>query len=258
MKKLILFILIVIFSGGILYSSIQIVIWMGDNQETTKQIEDIQNLVVVEEKESDSETIIAEESPHIEEKFINVDFEPLINTNREVAGWIQVKGTNINYPFVQHSDNSYYLKHSFDKSYNSAGWVFLDYRNTMNDLDTNTIIYAHGRVDGTMFGTLKNTLSSEWLSNPENAILKISTPFHNYLFEVFSLYHIKTTSDYLYNNFDSDEEYMAFIEKIKGRSVHNFPVEVTPFDKIVTLSTCYNNTEKMVLHAKLIKKEARY
>ena len=29
-------------------------------------------------------------------------------------------------------------------------------------------------------------------------------------------------------------------------------------DKILTLSTCYNNSEKMVVHAKLVKQEKRY
>ena len=58
-------------------------------------------------------------------RVIGVDFTPLIAINPEVVGWIQVKGTNINYPFVQHSDNSYYLKKSFDRSYNSAGWDYL-------------------------------------------------------------------------------------------------------------------------------------
>lgn len=86
---------------------------------------------------------------------INVDFNELKKFNSNTKGWIQVNGTNINYPFVQAKDNKFYLTHSFDKSYNSAGWVFLDYRNNINELSKNTIIYAHGRLDTTMFGSLK-------------------------------------------------------------------------------------------------------
>ncbi len=85
---------------------------------------------------------------------INVNFNDLKKNNPDVAGWLKVNGTNINYPFVQASDNKYYLIHSFNKSYNAAGWVFLDYRNN-NTNNKNTILYAQGRNDKTMFGSLK-------------------------------------------------------------------------------------------------------
>ena len=49
---------------------------------------------------------------------INVDFEELKNTNPDTLGWIQVNGTNINYPFVQTNNNDYYLNHSYNKKYN--------------------------------------------------------------------------------------------------------------------------------------------
>ena len=41
------------------------------------------------------------------------------------------------------------------------------------------------------------------------------------------------------------------------RSVHNFNTNVASTDYILTLSTCYKTDERVVVHAKLIKKEAR-
>ena len=41
------------------------------------------------------------------------------------------------------------------------------------------------------------------------------------------------------------------------RSSYNFNTNVSENDNVLTLSTCYNNNEKVVLHAKLIKKETR-
>ncbi len=258
LKKGLLLLLVLFGLLGVGYSSYHIVGWMQDNEKTHEQIEKIQEIVEVKEKEDTASTVVVSESPYTEEKFIDVDFDSLYSINSEVAGWIQVKGTNINYPFAQHSDNRYYLKHSFYPGSNSAGWVFLDYRNSLTELSRNTIIYAHGRVDGTMFGTLKDTMSESWLSHPENYVIKVSTPFQNYLFEVFSIYHIPTTSDYLYIDFSSNQSYLNFLQKIQGRSVHSFDTEVGVTDKILTLSTCYNDQEKMVLHAKLIKTEKRY
>ena len=86
---------------------------------------------------------------------IDVNFEELKQKNNETIGWITVNGTKINYPFVQTKDNNFYLTHSLDKKYNKADWVFMDYINNKQDYDKNTILYAHGRSDNTMFETLK-------------------------------------------------------------------------------------------------------
>jgi len=187
---------------------------------------------------------------------INVDFNELKKLNSETVGWIQVNGTNINYPFVQANDNKYYLNHSFDKSSNEAGWVFLDYRNDYIGIDKNSILYAHGRNDNTMFGSLINILTNGWLNNKNNFILKVSTEKENSLWQVFSAYVIPTTSDYLKINFNNNEQFLEFSNMLIERSEYNFNTTVNKFDKILTLSTCYNNTHKTVLHAKLIKKSS--
>ena len=188
---------------------------------------------------------------------INVYFKELKKINNQTKGWIQVNGTNINYPFVQAKDNKYYLTRSFDKSYNDAGWLFLDYRNNINNLEKNTIIYGHSRLDKTMFGTLKNILKSSWVKNPDNYIVKLSTQTHNTLWQVFSVYRIPTTSDYLQIDFETNEEFNNFANMLLKRSDYNFNTKVNENDKILTLSTCADNDKKVVLHAKLIKKEAR-
>ena len=188
---------------------------------------------------------------------IDVDISNLKQTNAQTKGWIKVNGTNINYPFVQAKDNDYYLTHSFDKKYNKAGWVFLDYRNTLEPNDKNTILYAHGRYDNTMFGSLKNILKSNWYKNKNNYIVKLSTETENTLWQVFSVYHIKTTSDYIQTEFYSDEEYQSFLNTLLKRSAYNFNTSLNESDRILTLSTCYNEKERVVMHAKLIKKEIR-
>lgn len=259
MKKSRLIILIIIFCFsliGIIYSSLKIISWYSDNNKTNEQIEKLQQLSKVNEEKDDNNGSMCFSCK--KDDFINVEFSELEMINKDVVGWIKLEGTNINYPFVKTENNKFYLTHSFNKTYNEAGWVFLDYRNDIDDLSINTIIYAHGRVDKTMFGSLKDTLNYGWFNNLDNRLLKISTPYNNYVFEVFSIYHIKTTNDYLKTSFSNVDEYINFIDLIKNRSIHKFNNSVTANDKIITLSTCYNNWEKMVLHAKLIDSEKRY
>lgn len=268
MKKkwlnIILSLIIIILIILLIYSISNIIKWQSDSKNITTEINNIQKSVIVEEIEDtenteiiQSEKEIPKENPYwdyINMNMINVNFTDLKKINSDVRGWIKVNGTNINYPFVQTTNNSYYLNHSFNKSANNAGWVFLDYRNNGTN-NRNTIIYAHGRTDKTMFGSLKNILTSGWLNNNNNYIVKISAENENTLWQVFSIYHIPTTNDYLQTEFQSDESFLKFANILKERSSYNFDTTISKTDNILTLSTCYNNAEKLVLHAKLIKKE---
>ena len=77
------------------------------------------------------------------------------------------------------------------------------------------------------------------------------------MWQVFSVYHLPTTSDYLMTDFGSESDFSEFIKMIYSRSAYNFGTSVSTNDKILTLSTCYANDEKLVVHAKLIKRETR-
>ena len=240
--------------------------WYKDNKNISNQVDNLlekTNITIIPDginTEIINQSNIDEFDPYwdyIKMNLINVDFSELINENKDTVGWIQVNGTNINYPIVQTNNNDYYLTHAFDKSWNDAGWVFMDYRNDNVTFGKNTILYAHSRLDKTMFGSLKNILKSGWLDNKDNYVIKLSTPYENTMWQVFSVYHIPTTSDYLKVTFTNDDEYSEFLNLILNRTAYNFGTSVSTSDKILTLSTCYANDEKLVVHAKLIKREER-
>lgn len=255
-KNLCLLIFFLVMLIVFLFSLIKVIMWIIDNNNTNDIIKKVADTYEINEKSYDNEVIINENEKDIyfdymKLKFIDVDINKLKTFNPDTIGFIKVMGTNINYPFVQTLDNDYYLNRSYDKTYNNAGWIFLDYRNNEFN-DKNTIIYGHGRINGTMFGSLKDTLKSSWQNNKDNYIIKISTEKENSIWQIFSVYKIATTSDYLQTTF-SDNEFESFINLIKGRSSYNFETNVTNEDKVLTLSTCYNDNDKMVVHAKLIK-----
>ena len=97
-----------------------------------------------------------------------INFEELKSQNSDTVFYLKVNNTNISYPVVKYSDNNYYLNHSFDKSKNSAGWLFADYKNKLDGTDKNIVVYGYNRRDGSMFGTLKNILNKEWYDNTDN------------------------------------------------------------------------------------------
>ena len=182
-------------------------------------------------------------------------FEELLKKNTDTVGYLSVNNTKINYPVVQASTNSYYLNRDFNKRKNSMGWIFMDYRNNAKDLDKNTIIYGHNIKQGIMFGTLKYALNSSWYKKESNQVITFNTPTKNMKWRIFSIYRIPATEDYLKTEFESDEEYMEFLNMLKNRSIYNFNVELNERSKILTLSTCFSHTTRHVVHAVLESEE---
>ena len=258
-------VLLIIFIIIIIISSLKIILWLKDNKKTKDTVNEINNIADVTEKKDDENTELVNKEEnttsdywyYIKFPLIDVDLNKLKEKNSDTAGWINVNNTNINYPYVQGKDNNYYLDHSFDKKYNEAGWVFLDYRNDKNLSNKNNILYAHSRLDKTMFGSLSKTLKSNWYNNKDNHIIRLSTETENTMWQIFSVYKIPEETYYITTNFNSDNDYQKFLNTIKERSIHNFSTNLTTEDKILTLSTCYSDTERTVVHAKLIKRSPK-
>lgn len=231
---LILF-LILICSGFKLY------FWYKDKKNNDETTEQLKNNVKLEKIKNDNSN---------NEKYI-VDFKKLKSENNDVVAYIKVNNTNIEYPIVKTSNNNFYLNHSFDKSKNSRGWIFADYKNKFDNTDKNIVIYGHNMRDGSMFGSLKNILNEEWYNNTENMNITFLTENGNYIYKVFSIYKIESEDYYIKTNFKNDADYEKFLNIIKNRSIKNFDVKLNVDDKILTLSTCANNNKyRVVLHAK--------
>lgn len=183
--------------------------------------------------------------------YINVNFKQLKEESNDVVGWIMISNTNINYAVVQSSNNEYYLNHNFNKKSSQAGWVFMDYKNDINSLDSNTTLYAHNRLDGSMFGDLYKLLDDEWYEN--NKYIYFNTESETMTWKIFSAYMINKKNYYSDNVFDSVEEFNKFIDQASSNSVVNLDVNVNMDDKILTLYTCDNsNNNRIIVHAKLI------
>jgi len=109
-----------------------------------------------------------------------------------------------------------------------------------------------------MFGSLTNTLKANWYKNTDNQIIQLSTPKYNTMWQIFSIYKIQAESYYITTDFGSEKSFETFINKMKSRSIYDFKIDVTTKDKLLTLSTCYNdNGIRLVVQAKLVKMQER-
>ncbi len=216
----------------------------NDTEDIININKELKNKIVTLEEEDKVEEIDEE----ITEPTTKTDYSQLTKINSDMVGWITVPGTEIDISVVQTSNNDYYLTHDFNKKWNSMGWAFADYRNSFPSLDGNTIIYGHTYKRTIIFSTLKDVLKKEWLNNKDMQYITFNTLEEDLVWEVFSVYTIKKTNDYLVTSIDDD-----FINMIKERSIKDFNVDVSVDDKIITLSTCYNNSNtRLVVHAKKV------
>ncbi len=273
-KKLIFnkyFILLIICVSSFLFGGITLLNWHNEDTKSTHIMKNIIEKTNIEEQVAFTTTEIPEITGdeygykygedywnYMKTTMISVDFSELKRINPDTKGWIYVNNTNVNYPFVQGGDNSYYLDHSFDGTYNVAGWLFADYKSNFNKFEKNTVIYGHGRVDEVMFGSLDKVLDESWYTNKENQIIKLSTEKKNTLWQIVSIYTIPSESYYLTHTFENDESYQRFLDTMLSRSIYDFQTDLNTSDKLLTLSTCLDfNGNRIVVQAKLIKEQKR-
>lgn len=232
------YIFLLICIGTMIFSGIKICIWFNENNKNSAIIKEIQSSVSIDQNIDSIDKY-------------TIDFENLKSRNSDTIAWFKVNGTNVEYPIVKTNNNNFYMNHSFDKSYNSAGWVFMDYRNLFDGTDKNIIIYAHNRQDGSLFGSLKNILSPDWYNNPDNYTISFISENEKVEYKVFSVYKIEKEDYYITTDFDNDYEFENFLNVLKSRSIKDFGVDVTADDSILTLSTCAETSQhRVVLHAK--------
>lgn len=190
--------------------------------------------------------------------FLEVDFEPLIKRNSDVHAYLKVKGVEgLEYPVMQTMDNEYYLDKDIDRNKSGAGWLFADCRNNLDFMQFNTIIYGHNRIDGLMFGKLKQLLKDEVNSVPDADKIYFNTKTSKMIFEICSVY-VTTYDDWEYYDVDfSEKGKQNFIERLNR--LNEVPVfsrsDLSTMDTFLTLSTCHGGagTEKrLVVHARLV------
>lgn len=192
-------------------------------------------------------------------QYLDVNLEELVAKNPDTVGWIRVNGTKIDYPVVQTNDNEYYLKRDFEGNYTQAGWIFADYRNNFDKLanNRNTILYGHGRRDMSMFGSIEYCREDWWQERDAYHIVRLTTLNEQSVWRVFAVFTTSVDFNYIQTTFANDEEFLNMVGQMQDKSFCDFGVDVGADDRIITLSTCTDDADRLVLCAKLIKSDVR-
>lgn len=178
-----------------------------------------------------------------------IDFDALTGINRDVAAWLILDGTAIDYPVVRGTDNAYYLNRLYNKEINRGGTIFIDNACSRTFSGRNTVIYGHNMSDGSMFaGLLGYKQQSYYDTHP---VMRLYTPAANYQVEVFAAF--ATGDDYdgvARVSFSGSADFTGYVNECVRKSGISTGVSVGAGDKIITLVTCsdnYDNTRYLVM-----------
>lgn len=171
-----------------------------------------------------------------------VQYQQLYAENPEMAGWLYIQDTVIDYP-VMHTpeDPEKYLHRNFQGEESYAGVPFIDYR-CKADSD-NLLIYGHNMADGSMFHTLVDyEKETHWQSHP---VIRFDSVYEEREYEVVAafydrIYYTHETNFKFYNFIDAADqaEYDNAVEQFKKKSLYDTGVTPEYGQQLITLVTC--------------------
>lgn len=181
---------------------------------------------------------------------INEEYASLYNENKDFIGWLNVPGTNIDYPVMQTDNNDDYLHTNFQKEYAFEGTLFADYRGKISseEMPHNTVIYGHNMLYKFQFSALMNYKHDiDFLRHAP--VVDFNTLYQNNKYKIISVFLANIEEehgevfDYTGTTyFNNQAEFYDFVLECEDRSYYDTGVDVQYGDEFLTLSTCDQDT----------------
>ena len=181
--------------------------------------------------------------------------EPVNNEYPDYFGHIKVENTNIDYPVVKGIDNTFYLDHRPDMSFDFSGSIYADYRCNLSD--KNLILYGHNLKTGTMFTALKEYQNIGFYN--EHKTIEFIGKKYKYKYKVCNVIVADINTDTVpFQTFDKNadkEIYEKWQEMCNDLSI--YPNNIIDNKNTITLITCEGNidSKRVIVQGKLIDKE---
>ena len=172
--------------------------------------------------------------------YTGADLDACKTINSDFIGWLQIRGTKVDYPVVLTNDVDYYLDHTFDRQENIIGCLFSLGKSDYSTPSRNIAVYGHHMRRSrstTMFQPLHEYKSASFRN--AHADITFDTLYGSRSYTVFAVIN-KRESDWDASaaDFASDADYQAFLDRVQDWSLYDTGVHVSTDDHILTLITC--------------------
>lgn len=213
------------------------------NKELSNMKEDFKN-GKLDNYEIDEEKLAA-----VKEEVLD-EYKPFVAINDDMQGWVEIEGTNLSYPVVQSKDNLYYHRRNFQGEDDYYGIPYLDYECRLDTdperCSDNLIIYGHNiGNDGLMFNPLSYYKQLDFYK--QHPVVRFDSIYKEQEYKIFGVMIVNSEPEqdngtvfkyWQQVDFDDEEEFNAFVNEVRKRSMWDIDVDVQPDDNLLTLSTC--------------------
>ena len=251
MRKVLYTVTLVLLLAVFAFSGFQVVNYFIESKAQADEFEKLQQMKdnatqatessATTEASEPTETEATEQTGPTEPQILP-DYSELYKMNTDLAGWITIEGTDIDYPVMQTPDDpNFYLKKNFSGDYSSHGCIYAREECDINEPSDNITLYGHNMRDGSMFTSLNAYISEDtWKKNP---LIFYDTLYEYHVYKIFAVF--KTSANlgegFTYHNMidaSSKEEFDEFIATCKELSFYDTGITPQYGDKTICLSTC--------------------
>lgn len=197
----------------------------------------------------EAETTKPEESATKEETYVSpIDFQKLQETeNSDIYAWIQVDGTTVDYPVLQHPfDDTFYMLHNLDGSYGFPGCIYTENYNDKGFTDNVTLVYGHYMKDGSMFASLHRFMDQDFFDQHDTIVIYL--PEEEKTYTILAACHMDDRRLTVWYDFNEKDNVQDFLDSIlsmeQNETDHLRDMEVTSDDKFIVLETCVDEDKK--------------
>ena len=169
-----------------------------------------------------------------------MSFKELQAINDEVFAWLTVYGTNIDYPVTQGPDNMKYVNTSADGRYSLSGAIFLDWYNSKDFSDFNSIVYGHHMAQRVMFGEIGEFSDWDMFDSHRYGNLYFDGKDHG--IEFFAFMHVDAYDSSVFNANVRQAARQAYLDVLLMKAMYIRDIGVTVDDRIILLSTCSSDS----------------
>jgi sortase B len=203
--------------------------------------------------------------PPVSDESVNSEtagwLDGLRKENLDVAGWLRVTGTKIDYPVMQAEadEPEFYLHHNIKRKYALSGALFAAENCDMERPSDNVVIFGHHMKAGTMFGALKRFESKDFAVKPDRIHLYTVRGWERY--DVVAVYKVSVSDGqkppFNYHgiaDFRDETEFSEYMTNVEKHKLFDTGVTAIFGDKLLSLSTCeYSRRDgRLVVVAKRI------
>ena len=231
-KKILTILLVIILLSSIILI-IKIKLQENKDKRSQEEVSDILNTIDISDEKITEDTT---------ERMLQL--EELKKQNNDIVGWLEIEGTNINYPVLQGIDNDYYLTHNYKNEEVAGGSIFLDKDYSFLNKSENLLIYGHRNKYGLMFEDLIKYEDENFYK--EHSTIRFTTILDDSEYEIISVFksrvYYKNEEDvfryYYFVNADTKEEYEEYVDNCKKASIYDIDISAEYGEQLLTLSTC--------------------